>query len=84
MQVKATGLANKGPAFTPGEGRADHLIFLRLDFGSATGVILYTGPESPIRRLLPPGFTGTKRVPLAAVVAADAAVADADRLLRLV
>jgi hypothetical protein len=83
VQVKATGLFSKGPAFTPGEGRADHLIFLRLDFATATGTIAYNGPELPIRRLLPVSFTGTKRASLAAVLAADALVADRDRLLRL-
>lgn len=29
VQIKASGIG-KGPAFTPGEGRADHLIFLGL------------------------------------------------------
>jgi hypothetical protein len=84
VQVKATGLATKGPAFTPGEGFADHLIFLRLDFSSGSGAVLYNGPEAPIRAHLPSGFTGTKRVPLAKVLAADAALSDADRLRRLV
>ena len=83
VQVKATGLSSKGPAFTPGEGRADHLVFLRLDFDKATGVIAYNGPEAPIRRLLRPNFTGTKRVPLAAVLALNASVAESDRLPRI-
>lgn len=83
VQIKATGLATKGPAFTPGEGRADRLLFLRLDFDNATGTIVYNGPEAPIRRLLPPGFTGTKRVHLADVLAADALVAEPDRLPRI-
>jgi hypothetical protein len=71
VQVKATGSSSKGPAFTPGEGRADHLIFLQLDFANATGTVAYNGPEDPIRSLLPPNFTGTKRVRLATVLAAD-------------
>lgn len=83
VQVKATGLPSKGPAFTPGEGRADHLIFLRLDFDNAAGTIAYNGPEEPIRRLLPVVFTGTKRVSLAATLAADALVAEAARLPRV-
>lgn len=83
VQVKATGLPTKGPAFTPGEGIADHLIFLRLNFANATGTVAYNGPEAPIRELLPVGFTGTKRVPLSKVLAADASVAPADRLVRL-
>jgi hypothetical protein len=82
VQVKATGSPTKGPAFTPGEGRADHLIFLRLDFDSATGTIGYNGPEAPVRRLLPAGFTGTKRVSLARVLEADRSVPERDRLQR--
>lgn len=80
VQVKATGLSRKGPAFTPGEGRADYLLFLRLDFDNATGTVAYNGPEEPVRRLLPVGFTGTKRVSLARILKADAAVAESDRL----
>lgn len=83
VQVKATGLPLAGPAFTPGEGFADHLIFLRLDFASATGTVAYNGPEAPVRRLLPPNFTGTKRVRLNQMLATDALVPDADRLVRL-
>jgi hypothetical protein len=83
VQIKATGSPSKGPAFTPGEGRADHLIFLRLDFANAMGSIAYNGPEIPIRRLLPVGFAGTKRVSLAKVLAADKAVAEKDRLRRV-
>ncbi len=80
VQVKATGLPTKGPAFTPGEGIADHLIFLRLNFANANGTVAYNGPEAPIRNLLPIGFVTTKRVPLSKVLAADASVAAADRL----
>lgn len=83
VQVKATGSFSKGPAFTPGEGRADHFIFLRLDFASATGSIAYNGPEKPIRQLLPVGFTGTKRVSLAKVLEADRAVPQTGRLQRI-
>lgn len=83
VQVKATGLANKGPCFTPGEGIADHLLFLRIDFARGVAEVAYNGPEAPIRRLLPPaGWTGTKRVSLARVLAADGQVAHADRLPR--
>ncbi|WP_277795073.1 DUF6998 domain-containing protein [Caulobacter endophyticus] len=83
VQIKATGLANKGPCFTPGEGVAEHLIFLRIDFARGQAEVAYNGPEAPVRRLLPPaGWTGTKRVSLARVLDADALVVDADRLLR--
>jgi len=83
VQVKATGLAKKGPAFTPGEGVADHLIFLRINFDRCTAEVAYNGPEAPIRRMLPPaGWTGTKRVSLVRVLAADLEVEDEERLPR--
>ena len=44
MQIKATG-TGRGPAFSKNETRADHLIFLDLDFENATGTVLYNGPE---------------------------------------
>lgn len=83
VQVKATGLERKGPAFTPGEGRADYLIFLRLNFENGTGTIAYNSPEAPIRQLLPVGFTGTKRVSLVKVLEADKHVSRSDRLRRV-
>lgn len=81
VQIKASGIA-KGPAFTPGEGRADHLIFLVLDFDRAEAYVRYNGPEAPVRVKLPAAFQGTKRVPLATVLALDAAVTEGDRLRR--
>lgn len=83
VQVKATGLPGAGPAFSPGEGIADHLIFLRLDFATATGVVAYNGPEAPIRRLLPINFKTSKRVLLHRVLATDATLSESDRLPRL-
>jgi hypothetical protein len=81
VQVKASGIG-KGPAFTPGEGRADHLIFLVLDFDRAEAYVRYNGPEAPIRAKLPVGFQGTKRVPLPTVLALDAAMPVEQRLQR--
>lgn len=84
VQIKATGLANAGPAFTPGEGIADHLLFLRIDFVRCVAEVAYNGPEAPIRELLPdPGWTGTKRVPLKKVVAAAILVPGESRLQRV-
>lgn len=80
VQIKATGLANGGPAFTPGEGVADHLIFVRIDFKDGKVAVLYNGPEAPVRRCLPAVWTGTKVVPLARVVALDSETDDEDRL----
>lgn len=83
VQIKATGLAKAGPAFTPGEGIADHLIFVRIDFGAGTAAVLYNGPEAPMRQLLPPTWSGTKVLRLAKVLALDATVRDDQRLPRL-
>lgn len=81
VQVKASGIG-KGPAFTPGEGRADHLIFLMIDFDQAKAFVRYNGPEAPVRAELPPDFSGTKRVLLRRVLALDAMVPEAQRLGR--
>ena len=72
--IKATGHAKSGPAFSPGEGIADHLLFLRIDFHSGTLDVAYNGREAPVRALLPSKWSGTKVVPLAKVlsIAADA------------
>lgn len=81
VQIKASGIA-KGPAFSPGEGRADHLIFLILDFDRAEAHVRYNGPEAPVRAKLPSAFQGTKRVPLATILMLDAALTEKHRLLR--
>jgi hypothetical protein len=65
VQVKSTGSSISGPAFTPGEGVADYLLFFQIDFDSCTAVVVYNGPEAPVRALLPTGsWTGTKVIPL--------------------
>jgi hypothetical protein len=83
VQIKATGLLKAGPAFTPGEGIADHLIFVRIDFGAGSAVVLYNGPEAPVRQLLPPMWSGTKVIRLSKVRAIDAALSDEQRLPRV-
>jgi hypothetical protein len=83
VQIKATGLPNKGRSFTPGEGVADHLLFLRINFDAGLAEVAYNGPEAPIRAMLPPGgWTGTKRVSLVRILAADREVPEAHRLIR--
>jgi len=82
VQVKSSAIG-KGPAFTPGEGRADFLIFLRLDFDRCEAHVDYNGPEAPVRAELPAGFTGSKRVSMPRILALDARVAPRDRLLRV-
>lgn len=81
VQVKSSAIG-KGPAFTPGEGRADHLIFLSLDFERCEAHVDYNGPEAPVRAALPVSFTGTKRVSIPRLLALDAQVAPEDRLQR--
>jgi hypothetical protein len=83
VQIKATGKSGGGPAFTPGEGIADHLIFLRIDFKTGTATVLYNGPEAPVRLLLRAPWTGTQVVALSRVVAEDARVRNGDRLPRV-
>jgi hypothetical protein len=69
VQVKATGKEKSGPAFTPGEGFAEYLLFFRINFEANTACVAYNGPEAPIRALLPKGdWTGTKVIGLAGVV----------------
>ena len=80
VQIKATGSSKRGPAFTPGEGTADHLIFIYLTFDAGSAEVRYNGPEAPVRALLPTSWSGTACPTLASVVAADRRVVDTDRL----
>lgn len=66
VQVKATGNPKSGPAFTPGKGCADYLLFFAINFEANTASVIYNGPEAPVRALLPTqGWAGTKVIPLA-------------------
>ena len=47
VQVKASG-SNRGALFRPVDKRADHLIFLLLDYESCSGEVVYNGPEAPV------------------------------------
>lgn len=67
VQVKASGIG-KGPAFTPGQGTADYLIFMLIHFKRCEAEIIYNGPEQPVRAKLTEGFSGTKRVSLEHVI----------------
>jgi hypothetical protein len=82
VQVKSSAIG-KRPAFTPGEGRADHLIFLSLDFERCEAHVDYNGPEAPVRAELPVDFTGSKRVSMPRLLMLDARVAAKDRLIRV-
>ena len=52
VQVKTTGQANAGPAFSRGAAVADLLLFIRIDMIAGTATVLYNGPEEPIRKSL--------------------------------
>lgn len=82
VQVKATGKDKSGPAFTPGQGYADYLLFFRLNFESNRASISYNGPEAPIRDLLPKeSWTHTQIINLAAVQRLASEVAIEDTIL---
>jgi hypothetical protein len=69
VQVKATGNPTSGPAFTPGRGCAEYLLFFAIDFEANTASVIYNGPEAPVRALLPAKeWTGTKVLPLPEMV----------------
>ncbi|WP_308909619.1 DUF6998 domain-containing protein [Pseudokordiimonas caeni] len=81
VQIKATGKQKAGPAFSPGKGVAEHLIFLWIDFEAGEASVLYNGPEAPIRAtLLPPAWTGTKVISRKRIIEEDAKVPSAKRL----
>ncbi|SIO58552.1 DUF6998 domain-containing protein [Paraburkholderia phenazinium] len=80
VQVKATGKRNTGPAFTPGKGRADYLLFFALDFERSVAVVVYNGPEAPVRAMLPDKWEGTKVLALAGIHALAKRVAISDRI----
>lgn len=81
VQVKATGKPNSGPAFTPGKGRADHLLFFAISFETGIATVIYNGPELPVRELLPKGsWSGTKVLSLTEVRKLSCTVSDGDRI----
>ncbi|MYN17031.1 hypothetical protein GTP81_09725 [Rugamonas sp. FT107W] len=81
VQVKATGNPNSGPAFTPGQGRADHLLFFGIFFRAGIATVLYNGPESPVRELLPAkSWSGTKVLSLSEVRRLSSTIPMCDRI----
>lgn len=81
VQVKATGNPKSGPAFTPGKGRAEYLLFFAIDFQANTASVIYNGPEAPVRTLLPAaGWSGTKVLRLPDMVRLAKTVALSDRI----
>ncbi|HEY5088647.1 MAG TPA: hypothetical protein VIK30_01690 [Polyangia bacterium] len=82
VQVKASGTA-RGPAFRRVELRADHLLFFHFDFDRRLGQVIYNGPEKLALFHFPATWVGQRVVPLGYLRAADARVADVQRLARL-
>ncbi|WP_170836248.1 hypothetical protein [Pandoraea sp. ISTKB] len=80
VQVKATGRSNAGPAFTTGTGVADYLLFFQINFEAGTARVVYNGPESPVRALLPENLNGTHVVKLRDIQALASGVASHELL----
>lgn len=81
VQVKASGLTNAGPAFTPGTGVASYLLFFVFDFAAGSATVVYNGLEAPVRaQLLPKSWSGTKVVNLSALRALANQLGDANAL----
>lgn len=81
VQIKATG-TSRGPAFRLTETRADHLLFLDLDFECARGTIVFNGPEHRAVSLLPREFPGQRSLTRKQIRDADKAVQPHERLAR--
>jgi hypothetical protein len=84
VQVKASG-TGRGPAFRNTTLRAQHLLFLRLDFERLVGEVVFNGPEEPVRAILLArnSWTGQRSLSLAQMRALDLAVDESARLQRI-
>lgn len=79
VQVKST--QNGGARFSYHEVGADHLICVGLDLHQQTGIILYNGPEAPVRAVLGNvPWNGTSSISRNRLLKLDSMVAPADRL----
>ncbi len=79
VQVKATG-TGRGPAFRLTEVSAEHLLFFDLDLESATGTVVFNGPEHRAMASLPASFSGQRSLTPGQIRAADLLVMDDERL----
>jgi hypothetical protein len=82
VQVKATG-TGRGPAFRQTETRADHLLFFDLDFETATGTIVFNGPEHYAVKMLPEQFDSQRSLTRNQIRLADTMVREGERLRRV-
>ena len=79
VQVKASG-TNRGPAFRNVDTRAEHLIFLSLDFESCSGAVIFNGPERIAVECLPAEWSGQRMLSLSRIRNCDERVRPEDRL----
>ncbi len=79
VQVKATG-TGRGPAFRCTETRADHLLFFDLDFETATGHVVFNGPEHYAMKYLPITFNNQRSLTRKQIRDADLQVKPHERL----
>lgn len=82
VQVKATA-TGRGAAFRQTEFEANHLIVFDLDLENATAMVLFNGPESYIRELLPKPIVGQRSVSRSQLLKADAKLQPHERLASL-
>jgi hypothetical protein len=80
VQVKAIGTGS-GPAFRQTETKAQHLLFF--DFERAKGLVVFNGSEHIAVAALPTQFSGQRSLTRGEIRAANARVADSDRLRRV-
>lgn len=79
VQVKASG-TGRGPAFRNTSAVADHLLFFHLDFRECSAKLLYNGPETLVRQLLPESFVNQRVISVNQVLEANTRVAETQRL----
>jgi hypothetical protein len=79
VQVKASG-SGLGPAFRKVETRADHLVFLGIDFEACRGAVIYNGPEHIALASFPETWIGQRSLTIGQIRRADAVVASDQRL----
>ncbi|MER9202942.1 hypothetical protein NKH74_27765 [Mesorhizobium sp. M0933] len=82
VQVKATG-TGRGPVFRCVDTRADHFLFLDIDFENLRGEVIFNGPEHVALANMPEAWIGQRPVTKGQIRAADTLVDIGDRLLRV-
>lgn len=82
VQIKASG-TNRGPAFRLVDTRADHLIFMVLDFEDCQGEVIFNGPEHLALQCLPTSWIGQRMVTLSRMRRCNDAVPESKRLPRV-